>query len=1275
MNPFNHTPRPPPHATAGNGPANGPRVGGGAPGAPPPPAAGSLAALAGVNAMNANFVPLHGHGPVAQHPHLPTRPRPNIIQAPPPVLPHHHPHMHPHPMPPAGLQRTHSMPSPSMQHPHPPAMQRPPMYQQQPQQTGLQRTFSMPPAPHSMQHSQQQQQHPLGRPGTAPPPHHGPAAPPPSMPPSAASPHFPPSRSGPVAPAAFPPPAQQQPPPAPPPAAPAAAPAPAPPTAASPAATPKRALPWADSGPTSAKRPAASPSVGPRKVFRRDAPPAAPAPTPATASLNLTVERLLQSTTAAAIAAKADGGGGGKGKKKRGDGKVQTKIDFSGAKPKDEPSSATPASASTPSSSTDTAAKPAGRTYTMMGVEVRFPFDAYPSQLSMMSKIIAALRAGSNALLESPTGSGKSLALLCATLAWRDAEVGRRRTAYEAEMAEYHVKVKAWSERMAKVRKENGAGAAKASAAAARAARGHVKVELESGSDWSSDDDFLPEAKPKPPPRFAKDSDTAKRDIRAALHPVAPVVPALAAAAAAKKEPGTTAADPAAPAPAAAEDDDPYSPPKRPELVPVPRIYFGSRTHRQLAQVVQELRGNATYRPRMAVLGSRNQYCVDKDVQRAANRNDACAAAVDSKSCRYFEGARALSMSRRLPAIWDVEDMRDLGLKSRGCPYFASRTLAETADLILCPYNYLLDPQIRASMGIKLDNAIVVLDEAHNVEDVAREAAGSEIEDIQLAALAKELADLIKFFGEMDEGDVIAHYVSGVPDYAVLLRLVEALQAFLADHVKSFQEVTFDHKLNVVNPDTFVRHLGTSGVTLDTLVDVQAALETVSACKADQRENSMVQVISDPAFRLLGSLLLSLGNLFDPRFTADFHVIAVERIVRANTGKTNGRSTGAGSRRSNNSTIADCTFPCFIMSPDSELTCDMREEWKHKMALWCMNPGVTFSALGKQAHSVLLTSGTLSPMGTFASELQADFPIRLEADHVIQLDQTWVGAVNSPELIGTYQQSETLEYQDAIGWAVVELARHVPHGMLVFAPSYAFLDKLINRWRLTGAYDALERVKKVFTEPRAGKEAAFEDAINGFYEAVEESSQRERDVGHWLGGGALMFGVYRGKVSEGIDFSNNRARAVVCIGIPYPSVMDKKVQLKKAYNDRHRYARRLLSGSEWYDIQAYRAINQALGRCIRHRNDWGALVLLDRRFATPKAQQGLSKWVRPRITVWNHLGAALENVVGFLEYRGVKYAPPQPPPGSEARIEEVQEGDADASDGGSDEGGFMPAQP
>jgi hypothetical protein len=35
--------------------------------------------------------------------------------------------------------------------------------------------------------------------------------------------------------------------------------------------------------------------------------------------------------------------------------------------------------------------------------------------------------------------------------------------------------------------------------------------------------------------------------------------------------------------------------------------------------------------------------------------------------------------------------------------------------------------------------------------------------------------------------------------------------------------------------------------------------------------------------------------------------------------------------------------------------------------------------------------------------------------------------------------------------------------------------------------------------------------------------------------GAIYFGVCRGKVSEGIDFADNDARAVIIIGIPFPN--------------------------------------------------------------------------------------------------------------------------------------------
>lgn len=53
------------------------------------------------------------------------------------------------------------------------------------------------------------------------------------------------------------------------------------------------------------------------------------------------------------------------------------------------------------------------------GVKVKFPSKPYPSQISMMDKIIKGLQRKQNCLLESPTGSGKSLALLCSALAWQ----------------------------------------------------------------------------------------------------------------------------------------------------------------------------------------------------------------------------------------------------------------------------------------------------------------------------------------------------------------------------------------------------------------------------------------------------------------------------------------------------------------------------------------------------------------------------------------------------------------------------------------------------------------------------------------------------------------------------------------------------------------------------------------------------------------------------------------------------------------------------------------
>lgn len=106
--------------------------------------------------------------------------------------------------------------------------------------------------------------------------------------------------------------------------------------------------------------------------------------------------------------------------------------------------------------------------------------------------------------------------------------------------------------------------------------------------------------------------------------------------------------------------------------------------------------------------------------------------------------------------------MVHLGKKVRGCPYYAARKLYEGAEVIFCPYNYIIDPVIRKILDINLKNSIVILDEAHNIEDASRSAGSLDVDEDSLEVLLKELKLTARFGGEKEAHNEMEVIIGGL---------------------------------------------------------------------------------------------------------------------------------------------------------------------------------------------------------------------------------------------------------------------------------------------------------------------------------------------------------------------------------------------------------------------------------------------------------------------------------------------------------------------------------
>ncbi|XP_042132907.2 regulator of telomere elongation helicase 1 isoform X5 [Peromyscus maniculatus bairdii] len=748
------------------------------------------------------------------------------------------------------------------------------------------------------------------------------------------------------------------------------------------------------------------------------------------------------------------------------------------------------------------------------GVTVDFPFQPYQCQQEYMIKVLECLQKGVNGILESPTGTGKTLCLLCTTLAWRE-----------------HLRDAVSSLKIAE----------------------RVQGELfasRSLSSWN----------------------------------------------------------------AAATSGDPIA-----CYTDIPKIIYASRTHSQLTQVISELR-NTSYRPKVCVLGSREQLCIHPEVKKQESNHmqiHLCRKKVASRSCHFYNNVEEKSLEQELATpILDIEDLVKNGSKHKVCPYYLSRNMKQQADIIFMPYNYLLDAKSRKAHNIDLKGTVVIFDEAHNVEKICEESASFDLTPRDVASGLEAINQVLEEQARVaQQGELQLEFSADTPSTGLNMELedIAKLKMILLRLEGAIDAVQLPgDDRGVTKPGSYIFEL---------FAEAQITFQT-KGCILE----SLDQIIQHLAGRTgVFTNTVGLQKLMD--------IIQIVFSVDPPEGSP-GSLVGLGISHSYKVHIhPETSHWRTAQRSDAWSTTTSRKQGK-VLSYWCFSPSHSMRELVYQGvRTLILTSGTLAPLSSFALEMQIPFPVCLENPHIIGRNQLWVGVVprgpDGVQLSSAYDKRFSKECLSSLGKALGNIARVVPQGLLVFFPSYPVMEKSLEFWRAQDLAKKVEVLKPLFVEPR--NKGSFSEVIDAYYQRVASPGSS----------GATFLAVCRGKASEGLDFSDMNGRGVIVTGLPYPPRRDPRVVLKMQFLDELRsrsgaggqpkfFPLQCLSGQEWYQQQASRAVNQAIGRVIRHRHDYGAIFLCDHRFAYADARAQLPSWVRPYLKVYDNFGHVVRDVAQFF---------------------------------------------
>lgn len=235
----------------------------------------------------------------------------------------------------------------------------------------------------------------------------------------------------------------------------------------------------------------------------------------------------------------------------------------------------------------------------------------------------------------------------------------------------------------------------------------------------------------------------------------------------------------------------------------------------------------------------------------------------------------------------------------------------------------------------------------------------------------------------------------------------------------------------------------------------------------------------------------------------------------------------------------------------------------------CLDPQVSTKEPLNDCHSSILMSGTLTPQKMYVDLLGLEPGTRREAFKSPFPDENQLNLL-VPTVTTKYSERDDSMYQK-YAWYLSKSFEAVPGNTATFFPSYSLMHRIADEVEQKSS-------RQVFRE----KQSMNKEEKQRLF---EEFASRKDD-----GDGALM-AVAAGSLGEGVDYPGDIMNAVFIVGLP---LKKPDLETKGLINF---YDYKFDKGWDYgYSYPAMNRAMQAAGRCIRSKDDKGAIVYMDERY-------------------------------------------------------------------------------